>query len=650
MKALILEDNANLANTLKQLLSKQGLDVHISPCWRTASSLIDTNPFKIIVLDILLPDKKGFEVLKILSEKNIKAKIAIMSGLFKEQTVLNNIPDNLKQNCRFFKKPIDETAFLSFINKGKDISNSKNKPFIESFFEKSLPFMPLNFYFSKSETFDSKELISIVFLAHLKQFTGKLEIHSDNSSIIQFYKGSIIKVVSNSQKSFFGELLVEHGLSLKEDVEVFLGKKDSHKRIGEQLVEKELLSPQMLSFILKEQIKIRLSECISQADFRLVVRESKKTDIEDKMEIDFNGLDFIEWLADSVQTELNAPFLDNLYREIQTSLICKSSQLNVASINQRKFLKKYNTLFKTLKEGVSIEELRKKLKSKHSLLRLLYFGLLTKSIYLEKGDKKYGADESLDLFLDNILSKQSHNLLQVFGFSENCSVEKIADFIRCNNLPKGVSMEEIDVKYNQLVCKIHPDSLPENISSSTKEKANRALSVITNFYNNLKNEDKRKEYLAEKNKDQFLTVFEQYEKGLENIKSENYKKAYEQFLSIKDHDQAPGNTRLYLLWARMKRTGLDIIKERSEAVEMQKIIDSSPISLRVSALFWYVKGLFCFKTIQYEKAKELFTKALLVQKDFAPAKKELITVKYKLKQKNKSSGKKSFLSLFKKSS
>ncbi|MCZ0933143.1 MAG: response regulator, partial [Oligoflexia bacterium] len=550
MRALILEDNVNLAESLKQLISQQGLETRVKFNWETAFPLFQTNHFDIVVLDILLPDKKGFEILKILSEKNIKSKIALISGLFDEQAVFKNIPENLnlKKNCLFFKKPIDEKAFLEFIKKEKGASDHNANPFIESLFEKNIPLKPLNFYFAEGESFDSKQLIPIVFFAHLKQFTGELKIQMDsNANSIHFFKGRIMKIVSNSKKSFLGELLVEHGLSLQEDIELLLEKKDTNKRIGEQLVEKELLSPHMLNFILKEQVKIRLSEFMSHPVFKLTVKEKQEMNMMSKAEIDFNDLDFIEWLADSAQTELSAKFLNSFYLQIQNSLVYKSSQLNVASIYQKKFLKKYNKFFKYLKEGLSIEDIIQQLKSRQSALSLVYFGLLTKSVYLKQGDKNYLEDKALESFLDDILSRQSQNAFQVFSLAESASVD------------------EINKRYKQMIRKIHLDSLPKNISPVIKEKAEQAVLALTESYENLKDESKRKQYIADKNKGQFLTVIDQYEKGLLKIKEEDYKTAQAVFLKIKDHSQAPGNTTLYLLWAQMKQSDFDLFKDKSEA-------------------------------------------------------------------------------------
>ena len=627
MKALILEDNKSLAESLRSLLVNQGLETRFKFNWEQAEPLIETNHFDIIVLDILLPDMKGFEILKILSEKNIQSKIALISGFTDKQQVFGNIPEKLKKNCYFFKKPIDEKAFVEFIHKEKESSHHGANPFIGSLFEKNAPAKPLSFYFSQDEKLDSKDLVSILFFAHLKKFTGELKIQiNDSLNSVHFFKGRITRVVSHSKKSFLGELLVEHGLSLQEDIELLLEEKDTNKRIGEQLVDKELLSPHMLSFILKEQVKIRLSEFMSQSSFKLKINEKQAMDIISRAEIDFNNLDFIEWLADSVQTELDSQFLDSFYFQIQDSLVYKSSRLNAVSIHQKKYLKEYNAFFKSLEEGLSVKELIKSCQD----ISLIYFGLLTKSIYLKLDSRSLKAP-AVESFLDDILRKDSKDIFQIL------------------NLPEQADREEIDTRYKRIMRKIHPDSLPENVSSTVKKKAERAVLKVMESYDPLKDERRRKEYIADKSKDQFLEVIDQYEKGISKINEEDYQTAYSLFLNIKEHSQAPGNAVLYLLWAQMKQPDVDLFKNKKEAVQVQKTIHACPISLRTSSLFWHVKGLFYLKTKQYEKAKELFSKALLVQKDFSAAKRELIIVRNKLSRSRKAKNKGLF-GFFKKSS
>ena len=293
-------------------------------------------------------------------------------------------------------------------------------------------------------------------------------------------------------------------------------------------------------------------------------------------------------------------------------------------------MKKYNEFFKTLKEGLFVSDILEKMSA--DSLSLLYFGLLTKSIYLKNGDKKQSDNKNLESFLNIILSNKDKSPFKVFSLSEHAP------------------FSEIEQKYKQIARKIHPDSLPDGIKPEIRKKSEQAFLVVTESYDAIKNESKRISFKEKESKNQFLTIIEQYEKGLLKIKQEKYEEAHAIFSKIKNHSQAPSNTALYNLWAQMKKKDFNLFKDKNSAVQIQKVIETSSISLRTSPLFWFVKGLFCIETNQYEKAKELFTKALLVQKDFSPAKKELIAVKAKVSQLNKQIKNKNIFSFFKKSS
>ena len=633
MKALIVEDNLSFAQSLQKVLLEEGWQVEISHSWGKASPIIDKSAFDLLIIDIVLPDKQGLEILEILSEKKSHnfTKIALISALCDESMITKKIPKNLKNYCIFFKKPIEETLFLNFLQKVKPLKTSSNESSpLEAFFEKGIPSKPIRFYFPKSQTFNAKDLIPAIYLSHLKKFSGDFEITSDNdTSTIQFYKGHITQLISNSKKSFFGNLLVEHGLSLKEDVQALLESKESKKSLGEALVEKELLSPYMLNFILKEQIKIRLSEILSYPSFKMNILEK---DIEQQdHDIDFNKIDLIEWLADSLQTELKHNFFNSFHMDLHAYPIQKSTQININLIHQKQFLQDYNLLFKNLNTQ-TMEEIVASSKKRTYTLQLLYFGFLTKSIYLEDKKEESVNLKKTELILDSILEKDSKDLFSIL------------------NLPWNSSVQEVKKNYIQLTKTIHPDLLPKEVPELLKEKCNEAFNKLTKSHDVLKNDEKRTKYMTSQKKSTFIDLMNKYEEGLTKIKKGEYDVATKVLSQIIHYDQTPSNTCLYLLWAKMKSKENDISKNQVEQMKIKRTIDSCPISLRTSPLFWYVKGLFYVQVKQYEKAKELFKKSLQIKKNFTEAKKELMFTNQLLKSQLKSKSKNIFSLFLKKSS
>ena len=641
MKALILEDNHSLARSIQSLLLGQGWQVTISSTWDKVASSFQEQNFELIVLDILLTDVKGLDILTLLAKQAPKAKIAIISGLIPPDKAIKQIPKKIQKNCQFYKKPLDEQAFRQFIQRSDlKTPSGEKEAFLESFFYRHIPDKSLPFYFPEKKVLNPNCLIPALFFAHLQSFTGSLKIHfgQDNrDNEIQFYKGKIIKVVLNHSQSFFGELLVEHGLTLKEDIDQILkDEKLNNKKMGEILVEKELLSPKMLNFILKEQVKIRLSEMMSVPSlFELSFTNQNYLEWDQTLEVYFNDEDFIDWLSESLKSYVTKGFLSDFYWRCQKDSLIKIQKLNYISVGQTKkdFLKKYHHFFDSLQDSQTLEILNVQ-DSESSTLMLLYFGLLTKSLYIKKSKKKQSkSDKGLELFLNSHLSKSKK------------------EFIEMLQGPPPFSIEAVSKRYKKLVSKIHTDKMNENTSPEIKKKSEELFIKITSAYKTLTDETKRKDYKAREHISDLISVLNHYEQGVLAIKDGRYPEGREVLLKIKEHEKAPYDIHLYLLWAQMKSEGFSAKNNPKEIVQINKTLEKFPIHLRVSYLFWFVKGLFYIQNQQYKRAKELFEKALYIQKDFSPAKIELIFVKHKIRKNRLLNKKKQgIFSYFKKSS
>ena len=630
MKALILEDNPSLAIVLKKTIEGQGWIVESSPSWEKVAHKIKNNKFQLILLDILLVDKRGVEILKILAEKRISAKIITISGLFDKKSIFKGLPNDFLKNCHFLKKPLVEDELLKLINKD-DLPELRSQfKKWNFFFEKDILEEPLSFYFPETDFFPSKQLIPLLLSAHFKAFTGDiiLVINSKPNSI-HFYKGNIIKIISSSQKSFFGEILVEHGLSLTDDVKQVLSDKTSNKRIGKKLLEKELLSPHMLDFVLKEQMKIRLSEFMSHPSFQLKFLRQKSESFE-KIEIEFNKTDFIDWLADSIQTELKTDFWKSFYFDIKDYKLSQLSLFNFFSVSQKSFFSNYNEFFKSLDTNKKIAELIKNYNG--DSIKLLYFGLLIKSIYFKKLSSEQKVLEQFKTMSCKILSGSEKDILNLLAS------------------PDGpIDLKELKESYKDLTRQVHPDFLPKENDETLKKESEKALKKLTQIYKKLlKKSEEDQDFSKNPSFDDLVYVMDTYKQGIDLIKQTSYSEAFELLSKIKDHSQAPSEIELYILWANLKDNPDFIGKNRKKGLNFQKQINNYPIHLRTSYLFWFVKGLFYYKCREYNKAQEFFKKTLFIESSFSPAKLELLFVKKKLKEENKNPS--SFFSFFKKSS
>ena len=89
MKVLIIEDEYSLADAIKESLHKEHLEATIITNGYDGEEEALTNLYDLILLDVMLPKKNGFEILKTLKEEKIKTPIIIL-------TAKSEIDDKLK--------------------------------------------------------------------------------------------------------------------------------------------------------------------------------------------------------------------------------------------------------------------------------------------------------------------------------------------------------------------------------------------------------------------------------------------------------------------------------------------------------------------------------------------------------------------------
>lgn len=622
MKVLILEDNLNLTKTLKETLLKLDYSVQTSSSWFEAENLIQQNSFDVLVLDIMLPDKQGSEILNILAQKsktNFK-KILLISGIAKESQI--KIPKQLKTPCVFFKKPLDMSNFLKHF-KSNDINELHKNSFVFDFFFESKDLAkPIQDYFLEKENFDPKELVPLLYLAHLKKFSGELQISTDSldTACIYFYKGTIFKSKFNNSKLFFGDLLIEYGLCLQENIQELLRKnQNSKKKLGEMLLEKKLLNPEMLDFVLKEQIKIRLSEIMNNSFLKLKCIEDPSLQIDQGVKIDFSEIDFIKWLIAGLQTEFSKNALDFFYVSTRKQKI-KKIAFEKNFIYRDQFLQEYEKLFQNIKDNQFIEDVVKNSKNKTQILKLLYFGFITRSLCIDFQKPKKQIDlKSTELLVNLILKSDSKNLFEIL------------------QLPWSSSEQEIKDSYKNLTCKLHPDVLNHIDSESLKQKAKEAFSKVMNSYKTLENSEKRQAYIKQYQENDHVDMLSVYEKGMILVKEKKFKQAQDAFSTLLNHKQIPKNIRLYILLCKLKSETLNLLKNKDLKIEINQEIDSVPTNLKVTYLFWHVKGLFYMKVEQYETAIDFFKKTLLSNPQCLDAKIAMVQAKNFLLQSRKKS-------------
>lgn len=130
MRILIVEDEFNLADVISSRLKKEKYAVDIFFDGEEGLESALTNIYDLIILDVMLPNMNGFEILRKIREKNIKSKVIMLTA----KTQLEDKLTGLNQGANdYVTKPfhIDELVARANVQ----LRNTKNeitKDYIEA--------------------------------------------------------------------------------------------------------------------------------------------------------------------------------------------------------------------------------------------------------------------------------------------------------------------------------------------------------------------------------------------------------------------------------------------------------------------------------------------------------------------------------------
>jgi DNA-binding response OmpR family regulator len=96
-KVLIIDDDEELCEELEEILKDEGLSVFsVYNGVEGKKELLDGH-YDLVLLDIKIPGLNGFELLRLLKESNIPARIIILTGRPLNEELSRHIIDNLHE-------------------------------------------------------------------------------------------------------------------------------------------------------------------------------------------------------------------------------------------------------------------------------------------------------------------------------------------------------------------------------------------------------------------------------------------------------------------------------------------------------------------------------------------------------------------------
>jgi DNA-binding response OmpR family regulator len=110
---LLVDDSNVLGNSIREILKPRGYIIVEATNAENALSMLASQRFDLILLDITLPEKSGFQVLEFLKDKNISSSVIVITGTAALEKAIKKATMN---EWDFVTKPYNPSYMLKFID------------------------------------------------------------------------------------------------------------------------------------------------------------------------------------------------------------------------------------------------------------------------------------------------------------------------------------------------------------------------------------------------------------------------------------------------------------------------------------------------------------------------------------------------------
>jgi DNA-binding response OmpR family regulator len=80
-RALIVEDDPAIRKLVEKLLKRQQIEVDVAMDGLTAIEKLRTGRFSVLVLDLMVPEANGFEVIDFIRQQQLDVPVAVVSAV-----------------------------------------------------------------------------------------------------------------------------------------------------------------------------------------------------------------------------------------------------------------------------------------------------------------------------------------------------------------------------------------------------------------------------------------------------------------------------------------------------------------------------------------------------------------------------------------
>ena len=125
-KILIVDDEPRLCDSLKTLLSYHGYEAHTSTCGQEALRSLAENGFDLVLLDIVMPDIDGYQVMDYIDRHSLQTPVISMTGHASIESAVAAFRSGADD---YLRKPLDYEKLLKTVENVLDQKkgNDQNK-------------------------------------------------------------------------------------------------------------------------------------------------------------------------------------------------------------------------------------------------------------------------------------------------------------------------------------------------------------------------------------------------------------------------------------------------------------------------------------------------------------------------------------------
>lgn len=110
-RALVVEDDPAIRRLVEKLLSRLHIDIDLAADGRTAIEKLRSRPYSVLVLDLMVPELNGFEIIDLIKNENLRVPVAVVSAV--SQQALTKL--DLDVVKLVISKPFDVDEFTKAI-------------------------------------------------------------------------------------------------------------------------------------------------------------------------------------------------------------------------------------------------------------------------------------------------------------------------------------------------------------------------------------------------------------------------------------------------------------------------------------------------------------------------------------------------------